>query len=248
MTRVLRRLERPALVEATFELRFAPAPNVTGELLFGLIFASLKERYPAVARTGTAGLPLELRRSRPELRYLSEYRLEGQSVAVSLGDSVLTATALPPYPGWSKFREQCMQAVRVLSETGHVARVERFSLRYTNILPLQDGNPLDPLNIRIDLAGLPLHPDGFKLRFEKRSVPFVTVVECASRTAALISPSETREGLLFALDTIRQHDAGGFLQDPAAHLEKAHTLLEAIFLGLVSEHALEAMGPVWEQE
>ena len=61
MDRLPVRLERPPLIEAVFELRFAPRSGFSIELLPGLIFPALKDRYPLLEQTPTGSIPRDLR-------------------------------------------------------------------------------------------------------------------------------------------------------------------------------------------
>ena len=72
------RLERPPLVEATFEMRFDPLPGVSAEMIFGGVFSALRGRYPNGQKTPSAAIPKEIRDQRPELKYVPQYRLEGR--------------------------------------------------------------------------------------------------------------------------------------------------------------------------
>ena len=140
-----------------------------------------------------------------------------------------------------------MEAVETLRATGYASNVVRYSLRYSNILPLT-SNPLESLRVSLNVAGLPINVNGFRLRFEKAAPPFVSVVECSAIIEAVVSSTDNRQGVLFAIDTIRQHGASTFFEAPIDHLRNTHDVLEALFLALVSEEALEAMGAVWEQD
>jgi uncharacterized protein (TIGR04255 family) len=247
MERLPLRLSRPSLIEATFELRFVPNDAVAAELVPGLLYPSLKDLFPRVEQLQAASVPKEILRGRPELKYVPLYRFHGDSAVLGLGENLLAVSLTPPYSGWRAFRPTCRHAVETLVATGYVKAVDRYSLRFTNLFPLKGKDPLADLNIRLD-AGVPFEPSGMKLRFEKLATPYVTVVECSSVVKATIPPSETREGVLFVLDTIRKHDSARFLESIDEHLDKAHTVLESLFFGLVSKAAIEEMGPVWEEK
>src|SRR5262245_7803467 len=124
------RLAKSPLIEAVFEVRFAPVEGRRVEQLLGLLYQRLARAFGAIEQLPIGGVPKQLREQRPELRYAAQFKFTGDGQAVMFGDCVLSVNVIAPYPGWARFRERCVQVVGALRETGHVDKLERFSLKY----------------------------------------------------------------------------------------------------------------------
>jgi uncharacterized protein (TIGR04255 family) len=252
MNRVPTRLARSPLLEAVFEIRYETAPDRTSELLPGLLFHALGERFSKLEPTPLGVVPKVMRAQHPELRYAAQFKLQGKGEAVLFGDSVLSLSVTAPYPGWSTFLDLCLQVAAALQATGNVGKVERYSLKYVNIIETPGPtaaavtNPLEAFKLRLDTAGRQIKPGGFKLRFETIVEPYVNVVECTDSAEALMNPTDLRKGMLFVLDTIHEGDVGNFWAALRGELCRAHDVLETLFLELLEPGTIESMGPSYE--
>lgn len=236
------------LLEAVFELRFqASVPNA-GDLLPGLLYAELKDEYPAVEPLPMANLPREIREKQPNnlLLYQPTHRLAGVSRAVQVGDRVLSLSVTAPYPGWAKFNEAIGRLLRTASGTRMVRELERFSFRYINLIPAEPGqSQLSFLNLRIDSPGFTFTEKGFHLRFEHSEGEFQTIIQVVPNTSVEVLGRPLVPGLLLDIDTVHEHPRKA-LPELGADLEEAHLVAKRAFNSLISEPTRTRLEPIFE--
>lgn len=238
--RIPSRLARPPLTEAVFEVRFTPAHEGVGDLLPGLLFGTLGAFFSKVDSTPLGNIPREIRH-RPELKYAASHKLQGNGEALLIGDFT-AALSVTAYGGWTRFKTRALEVATALRDTGQVGAVDRYSLKYVNVLKSSTDDPLEAFRIQLDLAGRHMTWSGFILRFETLNDGFLSIVECNSIT----KPSKLH-GTAFSIDTIREgSDVKDFWSNVDGRLEKAHAVLEGIFFDLLAPETVEALGPIWE--
>ena len=167
MTRYPTRFARSPLTEAVFEMRFAVAPGRGVQLLPGTMLAALGKEFPRIEQMPLGTLPKEMRDARPELQHAPVFRLQGENEAVLLGDGMTSFNTTRPYPGWSKFRSRAIQVASALKESGHVGNLDRYSLKYVNVIDSSKAaHPAAPFNVRIQANSFELSPNGFGLEIK----------------------------------------------------------------------------------
>jgi uncharacterized protein (TIGR04255 family) len=239
------RFARSPLIEAVFEMRFSLAPDRGVELLPGVILADLGKAFPRIEQMPLAAMPREMRNKTPELQHVPVFKLQGENEAVMLGDRVASFNATRPYPGWSKFRARAIQVASALKGSGHVANLDRYSLKYVSLIErTETTHPTAPFNVHVDAKSCELSPDGFRLRFETKSKGFTNIIEFTSNVTTL--GKEKLHGTMIALDTIVEPADGSFWDELEQRLNAAHDVLEDIFFELVTSETINAMGPSYD--
>jgi uncharacterized protein (TIGR04255 family) len=241
------RLTHPPLIEAVFELRFRPFEGRGVELLPGVIMATLGKDFPRLEQTPLSALSKDTRDQRPELKYAPVFRLLGDKEAVLLGDytASINLTTMK-YPGWLGFRSRAMLLASALQASGHIERLERYSLKYLNLIATPASTyPTEPFNLRVEADSYELLPSGFRLRFETRIKDFMNVVEYASGATATIGV-EKLQGTLLTIDTIMESANEGFWIEIQQRLDEIHDALEGIFFTQLTNETIEAMGPTYD--
>ena len=149
-------LGKSPLLEALFEIRFQASRPAAGDLLPGILFSALQGQYPDVISLPLARVPRDLRENDVNFLYQPSHQLVGKNSSIQIGDRVL-ALAVQIYPGWSEFKMQAEQLVGSGEKTGLIENVERYSFRYINVIPVQEGQPqLQSLNAKIELGEAPV--------------------------------------------------------------------------------------------
>ena len=246
MTRYPTRFARSSLTEAVFEMRFAVAPGRGVELLPGTILAALGREFPRLEQMPLGTLPKEMRDARSELQHAALFKLQGEDEAVLLGDRVASFNAPKPYPGWSKFRSRAIQVASALKESGHIANLDRYSLKYVNVIESSKAaNPTAPFNVRVEAKSFELSPNGFRLRFETKIKGFTNIVEYTSNVMSTVG-KEKLHGTMMTLDTIMEPADPGFWAELERRLDATHDVLEGIFFDLLTSETISAMGPSYD--
>jgi len=211
-----------------------------------VMLAALGKEFPRLEQMVVGTLPKEMRDARPELQHAPVFKMQGANEAVLLGDRVASFNATRPYPGWSKFRSRAIQVASALRDSGHVANLDRYSLKYVNVIDSSKAaNPTVPFNLRVDANSCDISPNGFRLRFETRVNEFTNIVEYASNVTSTIG-KESLHGTMMTLDTIMEPADVGFWDELGNRLDATHDVLEGIFFELLTRETIEAMGPSYE--
>jgi uncharacterized protein (TIGR04255 family) len=245
MTQVMpAKLRKSPLLEALFEVRFLPVVVGAGDVLPGLVFGSLRSKYPQVEQLPAGAVPRAIRASQEALIYQASHRLHGSGGAsIQLGDR-LAAVSTTSYPGWEAFRSMILELVGVLGTTGVVKTVERFSFRYINMLTTSvNGMQLPLLNLHVDLVGRTPNERGFLLRTEFDSGDITSTVQIAPKATAKGPNNVEISGLLVDIDTVLKPSGSTFFTEPTPDLERAHRAVKETFFSLLTKEALAELGP-----
>lgn len=249
--RVPKRLKREPLVEVICELRLRLQQGVTGEVLGGALHCALREQFPRIRRLPAADVPRPVIRADPRWRYAPVLRLEGKGeppLAVQVGDRVVSFNSRRPYLGWGQFSQHVHKLVELLRDTGLVEQVERFALRYIDLLDLERPPSLRSLSARVELAGYDLSALPVQLRTEIPEKPFVHIVQLTSPARVFVHGQPSQEGTLVDIETARtisQEEDGWKVLN--AGLEDAHDRTHRLFFRLLTRESLEQLQPVYEE-
>jgi uncharacterized protein (TIGR04255 family) len=241
------RLKKEPLIEALWEIRFTSSKQSVAELLPGLIFNSLPDKYPNTVRLPTANMPPELVEADPNLRYLPKIRLEGGNHAVQIGEHVISTHVRRPYSGWRNFSAEIHALIDAVRKTDLIDRLERFSLKYVDLIDLGQPHDLSCLNARVELGGQqirsPVH-----LRAEVQKEGMLHIVQIASSATAVL-PEEKAPitGVLLDTDTICNLTEGESWKEVESRLDAAHTKAKALFFSLLTNDTITKLGAEYEE-
>lgn len=248
MAKVLDQLKKPPLIEAIFEVRFAPKKPATGDLLPGLLYPKLGEYYTNSQPLPLANVPRQIRDSDPNLRYRALHQLTGTTRQLHVGDRVVSINQKYPYEGWHVFRENIQELIGTLQAINMVEKVERYSLKYVNVISVPENHQISSLNTRFELASQAVPEKGFQFRTEFESAPWVSIVQIVTNASVKTKLEGTRRGLLVEVDTIRMKEPEALFSDVPNCLEDAHDNIKELFVSLLTPETLRNLEPVWREE
>lgn len=236
-------LKNSPLVEALFEVRFDATVEAAGDLLPGLLYGRYKPKAEPSALQ-LANFPRELRSQDPALRYAPLHRLQAGSAVLQVGDHVAALSHTEHYPGWRGFRQEIHDMVDHLASTELIASIERFSLRYINVLSVPEGSQLAAINGEFRIGGSPIPEPGFLLRYEVRRDDMVTIVQLKAQ--ANIERPKRATGLILDLDAICPFTGNMSAAGMADQLDRLHDWQRSLFFReLLTEDAVNNLEPIW---
>lgn len=241
------RLGQDTILEAVFEVRFSSTQDAAGDLFPGLFKAEFGSRFESVTRLPAADLPRSLLASDKNLIYTPLHVLRGKDELLQVGHQVVTYGAEQPYIGWAKFKPKIEGIIAALRRTGLVNQVERFSLKYVNLIPENLAEPqLQAVNIKIQTGNFRFQENGFMLRMEAEIDAHACIVTVRPKAKFLIvSSSETLSGLLLDIDIICQKPPSNFWDDFSNLIENTHNIEKTIFFDLLAADVLTKLKPEW---
>lgn len=237
------RLAIEPLAEVIFEVRFQSAVSSVGSLLPGLLFQTFRSQYKSISKLPVASLPSELLDNDANLRYSPHTQLVGDGFTMQLGSRVASLAHQPPYVGWTAFKARIGEFTEALSKTQLIDRIERFSIKTTDLLPLEIAPSLDALEVEIKLPTGRLATEPTHLRTECRQGGFTTILQAMSPADMVRIGSPKQRGVVLDIDVIRVEGLENFWNDAPTLLEEAHQVAKHLFFKLLKKETLEKLGP-----
>ncbi len=175
-------LEREPLIDAVFEIRLSGEPQ-TADILPGALYNLLSPR-PTLTRLPAAEIPQPIRKNDPNLNFAPLTRLDWDRYYILIGDHAITVGCTLPYPKWNNFKSAILEIMKKIGDAGISAVVERYSTKYTNIIPAEGvSEQLSKVNINLSIAGTRIGDSHVNIQlqqFDGDILHLITVVTGAS--------------------------------------------------------------------
>jgi len=242
--RIPEKLAKEPLIEAVWEVRFSSKKQAVSELLPGMIYQSFPDRYPNTVRLPVADIPASIVEQDPSLRYIPKIRLEGGGEAVQIGEHVFSLSCRRPYSGWKSFSSDIRKLISVVSNTSLIDHLERFSLKYIDLIQFPEPPDLGCLNIDLKLGGHPISVQPVHIRTEIKEGGLMHIIQVVSPAEASIpGNSAVLKGVLLDIDTIATVGKNDSWDEIEARLETAHLASKKTFFNLLTAETIERLEP-----
>ncbi len=240
-------LQQDAIVEALFEIRFSCNENTPGNLLPGVLYPAIREAFPSSQTLDVSRLPPEIRETDPNLRYAAVQRFTGDRAAVNIGPHSFSVVCPRPYMGWQQFKPLILDCLNKLHQTGFIARVERYSLRYVNIISSgpTSKEQFSTIQFNGNLGKFDLSEGGAQILTDiphKEILNKVTIASNANAETRTPTGREIISGLLLDIDSIQMNPPEDFWNDPGDYIEAVHDAETDIFFGTTTLETLTKYG------
>lgn len=241
-----KKLGKDPLVEVVFEVRLGAGPSSLSAVFPGVLKAKFKEQIKGIRQLPTFNIPKPVRDAQEGLRYQPSVQVEKEKFLIGISDCSVVLVCKEPYVGWSKFKEEITEIVRILKENTN-QRVERFSLKYINFL--EDSlieRKLSSLNVQLNIAGRDINTEGNFIRVTNKEEQFLTIVTIASDVKV---NTKSSNGIIIDLDVIRQIDISMDVlsEDIECNIDLLHEEAKKKFFSLLKDGTLEKLEPDYEQ-
>lgn len=241
------RLKKDPIIEAIFEVRFKGKIESVSDVLPGLIFSKVRKEYSKIETSPIKSLPAELLKADPNLKYKPYHRLIGENYIVQMGEHVFSISCPKPYRGWTDFQKTIEKFLIILKQTDLVKSVERFSLKYVNLLASNISKPhLDMLKADFHLGPYDLKQHPTQIRTELFDNGFANVVQIISQASVAFQDGKDVSGLLIDIDTISTHKFQDFWAEIPELLKACHKTEKKVFFNILTDETLKNFEPVWE--
>jgi uncharacterized protein (TIGR04255 family) len=139
------------------------------------------------------------------------------------------------YPGFERFKEECLRLIEIFSTIVPVAKINRVGLRHINIIPFVRENGLIPLEYFFVLGQKVLEPLPYK--FENFNVGFVMPTSGGKVTTRIESITKTdggQEAFLLDFDFAKAGDL--YVSEVNQYLEEAHRESGILFNSIITRN------------
>lgn len=245
--RIPARLKKEPLFEAIWEIRFSGSQSPVADLLPGMLFKTFPGKYGTATKLFPADMPAFIAENDPALRYAPKIRLEGGNQLIQIGDRVVSLNCRRPYTGWVKFSADIRELAKVLQETGLIERLERFSLKYIDLIELEHPTGLAHLALDLKMGEHDLAAQPVQLKTEITENDLRHIIQ-------IISPAEVRlpgrenplKGVLVDIDSISPIAADESWDAITQRLDDVHAASKKMFFNMLKRETIEALEPEYE--
>jgi uncharacterized protein (TIGR04255 family) len=247
--RLPRKLKRDPIVEATWELRFESAKPFISELLPGLIYRGLQDKYQDVVPMRASEGQERNFEVIGSAQYAPSVQLVGKNRSVQIGQHVISLTFWRPYAGWEIFAQEIRELIRVIRETRLVDRLERFGLLYTNLINVGPQPTLAWVNLEAKLGAYDVEarPVLFRTRLDGREL--FHLLEIVSPAQVMLpDDSGTVDGVLVSVNSVRSLGGADAWEVLDRELETVHDLGKRLFFDLLRAEIIEKLEPEYEEQ
>ncbi|HAT50925.1 MAG TPA: hypothetical protein DCS88_11410 [Alphaproteobacteria bacterium] len=242
-----KKLMKEPLIDAVFEIRFqshVPASNVLPGFLFGEL-----DGEKTIHQLPIGKIPQDIRNAESNLIFSPVFQLLWEKFVISIGDRSLVIGCKFPYPGWDVFKISILRIVEIVKRVKIIQSVQRFSMKYTDILPSGDlSEQISMINMSISI-GENIEKGNFSLKVEIPDDRFIHLVSVISSAHVKLQDSSKREGIVIDIDTVSNMDAQDFnlwAEQLPKNLEIIHKANKIMFFKCLHPQTITDLEPVYD--
>jgi uncharacterized protein (TIGR04255 family) len=135
---------KPPLIEAVCELKFSSFEPWDWTVA-GIFYEHIRNEFPIKGQLNTVETQIDLQQGKfiqqtsPQLQFTSQ---AGDAV-IRVAPDTLSFHQLPPYDGWTRFKERTIKYLGLYLETAHPSKLTQITLRYINQIELPFGTEME---------------------------------------------------------------------------------------------------------
>jgi len=244
MEKIPLRLRKEPLLEAVWEIRFSGRKHFVADLMPGFLFKMFPEEYQNTVRLPVADIPAPIVEHDQNLRYVPKIRLEGKNQAIQIGEHVVSLSYRRPYRGWAEFSKQIKRLAKAVQESCLIEELERFSLKYLDMIELYPPVGLTCLNLELRLGNMEIVQQPVQIRAEIKENDLTHIIQVISPAeVALTDETERKKGVLVDIDTIKTFTENGTWDELDRRLDDVHLAGKRMFFRLLNPDALQRLEP-----
>ena len=241
------RLKKEPLLEAVWEVRFSGTKPSVADLLPGMLFKALPGKYGNIVRLPAADIPAPVVEHDRNLRYVPKIRLENGNQAVQIGEHVVSLSCRRPYSGWEIFSRDIRSLAEAVKRTGLIGGIERFSLKYIDLIELEQPVGLGCLNLELKLGEYEISKRPVQLRTEIKEGDLIHIVQIVSPAEVGLSVDGKRfKGVLLDIDTIKPLSENESWSALDSRLDDVHLACKKMFFSLMKPETVNKLEPEYE--
>mgnify|MGYP003829564837 CR=1 FL=1 len=241
------RLKKEPLIEVIWEIRFSGPKYPVADLLPGMLFKSFPGKYGVASKLPFADIPAPFVEHDPNLRYGPKIRLEGAGQAIQIGDRVVSLNCRRPYSGWDRFSADIRELAKAVQETGLVERLERFSLKYIDLIELDAPVGLAHLNLDLKMGENELASKPVQLRTEIKEGDLIHIIQIISPAEVRLPGTEGRlKGVLVDIDSIKLITNDESWDVLYQRLNEVHASCKNMFFSILKPETVQSLAPEYE--
>ncbi|MBV9106430.1 MAG: TIGR04255 family protein [Verrucomicrobia bacterium] len=232
------RIDPCPILEAIAEVRFVTA--VAEEVILGMLYAEVRERFPDSVKLPVASIPLEARASNPALIHQPAVQFHSREFLIQVGSRVVGIAIKPKqYLGWNRMRTEIEYLLEALKKAAFISEAERLAVRYINFFE-EDVYP--KIEVEVLLEGKPYRAHEMAIISTFKKGAATARLSVANNAVAKIE-SRAVPGSILDIDVWFSSLDFDLFEQGLEKFEEAHLLLKQIFFGLLRPEFLASLNP-----
>lgn len=246
------KLKKEPLIDAIFECRVQPFSNIPlSGILPGIIFSHFSSiNDKTLERLPLYDIPELVRKNEPNLQYMPLVKVSIPGYMFLIGDNILAISVSLPYKGWLNFKQNIIDVLQLLKEKELISTVERFSLKYINLIEASsEKEQYEKLNLKLEIGGYVLANEPFQTRMDIKKGEFTSIVQLLSNAKVTINNTIEKEGAVIDIDTIKElnHVAfDEFSSTISQELDELHNISKKMFFNCLKNNTIKELGAIYE--
>lgn len=241
-------------MEAVWEIRFRSEKASIFELLLGMVYKDLSGKYPNIVRLPWADIPSPITEIDLAFRYVPKIQMEGSNYSVQIGEHMVSLSCRRPYSGWVDFSKEIRSLAYVLRSTMLIERLERFSLKYIDLIELKQPPNLECLDVDLKLGGSRIDTGPVQFRSELKEQGLTHIIQIVCPAKVDLPGDRAFIGVLLDIDTIHpipltdsntEKDKAWDIVDRS--LDAVHAASKSMFFKLLTAKTVESLEPVYSE-
>lgn len=234
------KIEPCPIVDALFEIRFSS--NLPPNAVFGVVYNSIKDRYPETEDLPILQIPEPIRRVDNSFRFKPLYKAQNDDFVVQVGPDVLTISSYPKYIGWDKYHKELLNFFSTLNSLKITTELYRIGYHVVNFF---EENIFRNLKIKISIADneIEYSETNFKTSFYDDNNQIRTILQVANN-----SRFKEKPGSIIDIDSFTQFKLDDFFENTEKILTDLHEQEKMAFFSLLKEDFLETLSPEYNNE
>jgi uncharacterized protein (TIGR04255 family) len=247
------KLNKEPLVDALFEIRFSSSVPALSNVIPGLLFSAFSPSAGSpmrIDRLPVAEIPVQIRNADQNLKFQPLIKLHTDRFTIMVGDSSVVLACLLPYPGWNSFKPKIMELVAVLRNTKLIQTIDRYSMKYVDIIDGADiTEQIKRINMELKVGTHKLASENFNVTVEIKRDPFIHLVQVAGASVATPLAGKPRTGVLISVDTISLFNTSDWTQFTAElpdRMDDIHLQNKTMFFECLTQETINYLEPIYD--
>ena len=233
-----KRIHPDPIIESACEIRYDL--NIIQDATFGIIYNSLKDRYPKIEKLPILQIPEAIRFNDPKFKYQAQYKIYNDKFNVLIGAYSCSVSKRDEYPGWNKFFNEILFVFNNIKDLKIIGKLNRFGLRYIDFF--ENINIFEKIKLDLNING------------EKKikNNQFITILEELDDFKLLFQVSNSAEqfkenvkikGSVLDVDIELKKIDETFFENLDSILNEAHLKSKEYYFRLLNDDFLESLNP-----
>lgn len=239
--RIPSKINPDVIAKTIFQIRFKLKIPVAEFL--GHLYPILSPSFPKLEQKNL-GIPLELIKLDPNLKFLTNYSFSNPEFSVAFGSNVLSFEFLNDYKGWNEYYAHIKNVLDKIEHLNIFESTERIGLRYSNII--NGGKSLeDVLDFTLKLS---LHENFVEknsvLRKEFESEDIKVILNIAEE-GTLRTLNSLKKGIIIDVDVSKVKELPKVGSSLLPLISKLHELEKFVFFNVLKQEYIDSLNPVY---